>query len=131
MIGNGVRYVKNIDSSIEAFFSAPVGTKINIGIDVALDSEVGHDFLYLSVKSSDSIDDLLTSFKRIDDTEMSSGVSGWSMVVKETFPFTTTSEKFSIALKFTSDEFMEFTGATINSFTVLCRLRYFGWFNLV
>ncbi|KAH9263393.1 hypothetical protein BASA83_013225 [Batrachochytrium salamandrivorans] len=39
MIGNGVRYVENVRSSIEAFFIAPVGTKINIGLDVALDSE--------------------------------------------------------------------------------------------
>ncbi|KAH9263994.1 hypothetical protein BASA83_012576 [Batrachochytrium salamandrivorans] len=30
MIGNGIQYAKNIDSSIEAFFSAPIGTKINI-----------------------------------------------------------------------------------------------------
>ncbi|KAH6578675.1 hypothetical protein BASA61_000140 [Batrachochytrium salamandrivorans] len=52
MIGNGVKYVKDVDSSIEAFFTAPVGTKINIGLDVALDTEPGCDFLYLSVKSS-------------------------------------------------------------------------------
>ncbi|KAH6599000.1 hypothetical protein BASA50_003320 [Batrachochytrium salamandrivorans] len=32
MIGNGVKYVSKIDSSIEAFFTASVGTKINIGI---------------------------------------------------------------------------------------------------
>ncbi|KAH9272087.1 hypothetical protein BASA83_005676 [Batrachochytrium salamandrivorans] len=41
MIGNGIKYVKNIESSIEAFFTASVGTKINIGINVALDSEPG------------------------------------------------------------------------------------------
>ncbi|KAH6584946.1 hypothetical protein BASA61_007167 [Batrachochytrium salamandrivorans] len=46
MIGNGVRYVENVRSSIEAFFTAPVGTRINIGIDVALDSEPGRDFLF-------------------------------------------------------------------------------------
>ncbi|KAH9272056.1 hypothetical protein BASA83_005643 [Batrachochytrium salamandrivorans] len=35
MIGNGVKYVSNVDSSIEAFFTASVGTKINIGLDIA------------------------------------------------------------------------------------------------
>ncbi|KAH6575892.1 hypothetical protein BASA60_004766 [Batrachochytrium salamandrivorans] len=118
MIGNGIQYAKNIDSSIEAFFSAPIGTKINIGIDVTLDSALGHDFLYLSVKSSDSVDDLITSPKSRYTTEMRNGISGWSMVVKETFPFITKSEQFSVALRFTSDGIVEFTGATIKLFTV-------------
>ncbi|KAH9264501.1 hypothetical protein BASA83_012034 [Batrachochytrium salamandrivorans] len=61
MIGNGVQYVGGIDSSIEAFFSSPVGTKINIGIDVTLDSEPGCDFLYLSVKSRGGVEDFLPS----------------------------------------------------------------------
>ncbi|KAH6593546.1 hypothetical protein BASA50_007260 [Batrachochytrium salamandrivorans] len=118
MIGNGIQYAKNIDSSIEAFFSAPIGTKINIGIDVTLDSALGHDFLYLSVKSSDSVDDLITSPKSRYTNEMRNGISGWSMVVKGTFPFTTKSEQFSVALRFTSDGIVEFTGATIKLFTV-------------
>ncbi|KAH6589856.1 hypothetical protein BASA61_005462 [Batrachochytrium salamandrivorans] len=84
--------LKNIDSSIEAFFSAPIGTKINIGIDVTLDSALGHDFLYLSVKSSD--------------------------VLTTSSPALRASEQFSVALRFTSDGIREFTGATIKSFTV-------------
>ncbi|KAH9263388.1 hypothetical protein BASA83_013220 [Batrachochytrium salamandrivorans] len=93
MIGSGVRYVENIDSSIEAFFSAPVGTNINIGIDVALDSMPGHDFLYLYVKSSDGVEDFLLRSKNRDGAETLNGVSGLDMIVKETFPFTTKSGK--------------------------------------
>ncbi|KAH9268104.1 hypothetical protein BASA83_009493 [Batrachochytrium salamandrivorans] len=44
MIGNGVKYVKNIESSIEAFFTATVGTKINISLNVDLDSVPDCDF---------------------------------------------------------------------------------------
>ncbi|KAH6578076.1 hypothetical protein BASA60_003798 [Batrachochytrium salamandrivorans] len=118
MIGNGVQYVENIDSSIEAFFSAPVGTNINIGIDVALDSMPGHDFLYLYVKSSDGVEDFLLRSKNRDGAETLNGVSGLDMIIKETFPFTTKSEKFSVSLKFISNRSREFAGATINLFTV-------------
>ncbi|KAH6600496.1 hypothetical protein BASA50_002241 [Batrachochytrium salamandrivorans] len=118
MIGNGVKYVSKIDSSIEAFFTAPIGTEINIGIDVTLDTEHGFDFLYLSVKSSGGIEDFLLSSKSRDGTKTFNGVSGRNMVVKGTGLFITKSEKFSVSLKFTSNWFIEFTGATINSFTV-------------
>ncbi|KAH6590558.1 hypothetical protein BASA50_009277 [Batrachochytrium salamandrivorans] len=64
MIGNGVQYVGGIDSSIEAFFAAPIGTKINVGIDVDLDTEPGCDFLYLSVKSNGGVEDFLLSLQK-------------------------------------------------------------------
>ncbi|KAH6585941.1 hypothetical protein BASA50_000884 [Batrachochytrium salamandrivorans] len=118
MIGNGVKYAKNIESSIEAFFSAPVGTKINIGLDVALDTEPGCDFLYLSVKSSGGVEDFLLRSKSRDGTKTFNGISGRNIVISGTVPFTTKSKKFSVSLKFISDWDMEFTGATINSFTV-------------
>ncbi|KAH6568047.1 hypothetical protein BASA62_005724 [Batrachochytrium salamandrivorans] len=118
MIGNGVKYAKNIESSIEAFFTVPIGTKINIGLDVALDTEPDCDFLYLSVKGSDGIEDFLTRSKSLDGTKTFNGISGRKKIVKGTIPFTTKSERFSVSLKFTSDWDMEFTGATINSFTV-------------
>ncbi|KAH6577697.1 hypothetical protein BASA60_003894 [Batrachochytrium salamandrivorans] len=76
MIGNGVRYVENVRSSIEAFFIAPVGTRINIGIDAALDSEPGRDFLYLSVKGSDGIEDFLLRSKSRYSKRMFNGISG-------------------------------------------------------
>ncbi|KAH9276722.1 hypothetical protein BASA83_000856 [Batrachochytrium salamandrivorans] len=118
MIGNGVKYANNVDSSLEAFFTASIGTRINIGLDVALDTETDYDFLYLSVKSSGGVEDFLLSSKSLDGTKTFNGVSGWNMIVKGIFPFTTKSEKFSVALKFTSDDATGFTGVTIRSFTV-------------
>ncbi|KAH6600893.1 hypothetical protein BASA50_002000 [Batrachochytrium salamandrivorans] len=118
MIGNGVKYVGGIDSSIEAFFIAPIGTKVNIGLDVVFDTESGCDFLYLSVKSSGDVEDFFLSSRSLDGTKTFNGISGENMIIKGTVPFTTKSEKFSVSLKFTSDESIEFTGATINSFTV-------------
>ncbi|KAH9250583.1 hypothetical protein BASA81_011628 [Batrachochytrium salamandrivorans] len=118
VIGNGVQYASNVDSSIEAFFAAPIGTKINICIDVALDTKPDCDFLYLSVKSSGGIEDFLIRSKSLDDKKTFNGISGRGITVKGTAPFTTKSEKFSVALKFTSDWSMEFTDVVINSFTV-------------
>ncbi|KAH9264503.1 hypothetical protein BASA83_012036 [Batrachochytrium salamandrivorans] len=118
MIGDGVKYVKDVDSSIEAFFSAPIGTKINIGIDVTLDSEPGCDFLHLSAKSRGGVEDFLIRSKSLDGTETFNGISGRKKIVRGTVPFTTKSERFSVSLRFTSDEATEFAGATINSFTV-------------
>ncbi|KAH9270753.1 hypothetical protein BASA83_007115 [Batrachochytrium salamandrivorans] len=39
MIGNGISMLKMSIPPLRPFFTAPVGTKINIGIDVTLDSE--------------------------------------------------------------------------------------------
>ncbi|KAH6576354.1 hypothetical protein BASA60_004554 [Batrachochytrium salamandrivorans] len=65
---------------IEAFFTAPVGTKINIGLDVALDTDPGFDFLYLSVKSSGGVEDFLTRSKSLDGTKTFNGISGRNML---------------------------------------------------
>ncbi|KAH9253119.1 hypothetical protein BASA81_008954 [Batrachochytrium salamandrivorans] len=118
MIGDGVQYVSRVDSSIEAFFSAPIGTKINIGIDVTLDTEPDCDFLYLSVKSSGGVEDFLLRSKSRDGKKTFNGISGRKKIVRGTAPFITKSERFSVSLRFTSDEATEFAGATINSFTV-------------
>ncbi|KAH9268073.1 hypothetical protein BASA83_009580 [Batrachochytrium salamandrivorans] len=118
MIGNGVQYAKNIESSIEAFFIAPIGTEINIGLDVDLDTETDCDFLYLSVKSSDGVEDFLLGSKSLDGKKTFNGISGEDTIAEGIIPFTTTSEKFSVSLKFTSDEAVEFAGVVIRSFTV-------------
>ncbi|KAH9250712.1 hypothetical protein BASA81_011495 [Batrachochytrium salamandrivorans] len=118
MIGNGVKYVGGIDSSIEAFFAAPIGTKINVGIDVDLDTEPGCDFLYLSVKSNGGVEDFLLGSKSLDGKKTFNRISGRKKIVKGTAPFTTKSKRFSVSLRFTSDEATAFAGATINSLTV-------------
>ncbi|KAH6597459.1 hypothetical protein BASA50_004376 [Batrachochytrium salamandrivorans] len=94
MIGKGVQYVKNVDSSIEAFFTASVGTKINIGLNVDLDTVPVCDFLHLSVKSSDGVEDFLIISKSLDGTKTFNGVSGRNIPIKGTVSFTTKSKKF-------------------------------------
>ncbi|KAH9275038.1 hypothetical protein BASA83_002752 [Batrachochytrium salamandrivorans] len=118
VIGNGGKYVNSIDSFTEAFFTAPIGTNINIGLDVTLDTELGFDFLYLSVKSSGNAENFLLSSKSRDGTKTFNGISGRGMTVKGTFFFTTKSRKFFVSLMFTSDEGLGFIGATINTFTI-------------
>ncbi|KAH9246937.1 hypothetical protein BASA81_015481 [Batrachochytrium salamandrivorans] len=118
VIGNGGKYVNSIDSFTEAFFTAPIGTNINIGLDVTLDTELGFDFLYLSVKSSGNAENFLLSSKSHDGTKTFNGISGRSMTVKGTFSFTIKPRKFFVSLMFTSDEGLGFIGATINTFTI-------------
>ncbi|KAH6561388.1 hypothetical protein BASA50_004369 [Batrachochytrium salamandrivorans] len=118
MIGNGIKYASNGRSSIEAFFIAPIDTEVNIGLDIALDTETDCDFLYLSVKSRGGVEDFLLRSKNRDGTKTFNGISGMEGIVKGAVSFTTKSKKFSVSLKFTSDEATTFTGATIKSFTV-------------
>ncbi|KAH9269012.1 hypothetical protein BASA83_009015 [Batrachochytrium salamandrivorans] len=98
--------------------SLPPLAEINIGLNVDLDTELGCDFLYLSVKSSGGIEDFLIRSKSHDGKKTLNGISGRNMIIKGTFPFITKSEKFSVSLRFTSNWATEFTGATIKSFTV-------------
>ncbi|KAH6563184.1 hypothetical protein BASA50_000995 [Batrachochytrium salamandrivorans] len=86
MTGNGFRYASDVDSSLDAFFTSPVGTKINIGLDVALDTEPGCDFLYLSVKSSGGVEDFLLRSKSLGGKKTFNGISGENMIVKRAFP---------------------------------------------
>ncbi|KAH6582253.1 hypothetical protein BASA60_002015 [Batrachochytrium salamandrivorans] len=81
-------YANNVESSLEAFFTACVGTKVNVGLDVALDTEPEFDFLYLSVKSSGDVEDFLINSKGVNDTTKTfDGVSGGNMTVKGVFSF--------------------------------------------
>ncbi|KAH9269739.1 hypothetical protein BASA83_008211 [Batrachochytrium salamandrivorans] len=95
MIGNGVKYAKNVESCLEAFFTASVGTKINIGLNVDLDTErFDSDFLYLSVKSSGGVEDFLLGSKSLDGKKTFNGISGREMLFEGIFPFTTKSKSF-------------------------------------
>ncbi|KAH6581252.1 hypothetical protein BASA60_002529 [Batrachochytrium salamandrivorans] len=120
MIGNGIKYAKNIDSFLEAFFTAPVGTKINIGLNAVFDTVPGCDFLYLSVKSSGGVEDFLIRSKSHDGKKTFNGISGREKIVRKTIPFTTKSKRFSVSLRFTSDKAVELTGATIKLVHCVC-----------
>ncbi|KAH6568543.1 hypothetical protein BASA62_005393 [Batrachochytrium salamandrivorans] len=115
VIGNGTKYVENVNTGMEFFCTAPAGTKISIKLDAALDSEPEYDFLGLNIKSSNGTEDnMLTSSNRIGSRQYK-GVSGRNTVVKGTYSYTTLTENFSIILKFTSDSMNGFSGSTINS----------------
>ncbi|KAJ8325868.1 hypothetical protein QVD99_004037 [Batrachochytrium dendrobatidis] len=118
IIGNGIKYADNVDSSIEAFFTAPVGTHINIDLDLNLNSEPDYDFIYLTVNSMDGAKDFLLSSIGTDNKTVFNGVSGLNTTVKGVFPYVTKNEQFSVSLQFTSDGAVEFSGATINSFKI-------------
>ncbi|EGF76336.1 expressed protein [Batrachochytrium dendrobatidis JAM81] len=118
IIGNGIRYVENVDSAIDVFFTATAGEKLVVKLDVNLDSEPDFDFLYLDVKGSDGKVTPLLSSKSSDQKTVFPGVSGNNVTVTGSFPFTAPSKEFSIALRFTSDGGVDFSGATINQFRV-------------
>ncbi|XJO72640.1 hypothetical protein BDV3_003733 [Batrachochytrium dendrobatidis] len=118
IIGNGIKYADNVDSSIEAFFTAPVSTHINIDLDLNLNSEPDYDFIYLTVNSMDGAKDFLLSSIGTDNKTVFNGVSGLNTTVKGVFPYVTKNEQFSVSLQFTSDGAVEFSGATINSFKI-------------
>ncbi|KAH9265028.1 hypothetical protein BASA83_011452 [Batrachochytrium salamandrivorans] len=71
---------------LRLFFTAPIGTKINIGLNVALDTEPGCDFLYLSVKSSGGVEDFLIRSKSHDGKKTFNGISGRKGFSENPFP---------------------------------------------
>ncbi|KAH6578483.1 hypothetical protein BASA61_000241 [Batrachochytrium salamandrivorans] len=124
--------VTNIDSSIEAFFTAPVGTEINIGLNVDFDTEPDCDFLYLSVKSSDGVEDFLLSSKSRDGTQDVQWDLWRNMLVEGTIPFTTKSEKFSVSLKFTSDNSLSsLVLLSTRSLSLLLEIFWLVYFGIV
>ncbi|KAL5035548.1 hypothetical protein RTP6_003226 [Batrachochytrium dendrobatidis] len=94
-----------------------VGTQVSLNLDVNLDCEKEFDYLGLLTKSDNKETPLITTTSRLTG-RLIPGVSGKDAVVKGAYPFTTTTEKFSVILRFTSDRIGgAFKGATINSFT--------------
>ncbi|KAH9273227.1 hypothetical protein BASA83_004516 [Batrachochytrium salamandrivorans] len=69
-------------------------------------------------RGSGGVEDFLLRSKSRDGTKTFDGISGRKRSVRKIIPFTTKSKRFSVSLRFTSDEVVEFAGATINSFTV-------------
>ncbi|XJO74654.1 hypothetical protein BDV3_005446 [Batrachochytrium dendrobatidis] len=117
IVGNGTLYNNNVVTSLEVFMTAPVGTQVSLNLDVNLDCEKEFDYLGLLTKSDNKETPLITTTSRLTG-RLIPGVSGKDAVVKGAYPFTTTTEKFSVILRFTSDRIGgAFKGATINSFT--------------
>ncbi|KAH6582952.1 hypothetical protein BASA61_008266 [Batrachochytrium salamandrivorans] len=73
VVGDGVSYKAGLESSIESFFTLPVGSNITISIDVKLES-----------------------------TQLIDGLSG-NVSVSKSIPYTTLSQEFSVSLMFSSN----------------------------
>ncbi|KAJ8329926.1 hypothetical protein O5D80_002112 [Batrachochytrium dendrobatidis] len=116
IVGNGTLYNNNVVTSFEVFMTAPVGTQVSLNLDVNLDCEKEFDYLGLLTKSDNKETPLITTTSRLTG-RLIPGTSGQNTVVKGAYPFTTTTENFSVILRFTSDRVTGFKGATINSFT--------------
>ncbi|KAH6583295.1 hypothetical protein BASA61_008077 [Batrachochytrium salamandrivorans] len=118
IVGDGIEYINNADTTIEAFLTAPVGTRIKVNLDLALDSEGDFDFVYLNIRSDKGVEDFLLYTEHPDGNGTFPGESGNNKTVNGVFPFTTKSTEFSVALRFTSDNGAAFSGATVNTLSV-------------
>ncbi|KAL2914878.1 hypothetical protein HK105_205620 [Polyrhizophydium stewartii] len=118
IIGNGVQYLVNTQSAIEAFFTAPAGTKVTITLDADYDTEPDYDFLYLNARNADgSLKPFLSSTATDGTGKVFPAVSGKGSV-KQSFSYTTTGSTFSVIVQFTSDGGVNMSGVTLNKLTV-------------
>ncbi|KAH6575868.1 hypothetical protein BASA60_004807 [Batrachochytrium salamandrivorans] len=121
-----IRNVRTIPSddkymkiSTTGFTFTGTSDSINIGLNVDFDSDARFVISSTCLSRAATVLKTFSSAPRAVMTPKTfNGISGGTCLSKGTFPFTTKSEKFSVSLKFTSDQLFEFTGATINSFTV-------------
>ncbi|KAH6577004.1 hypothetical protein BASA60_004290 [Batrachochytrium salamandrivorans] len=76
IVGDGIEYINNADTTIEAFLTAPVGTRIKVNLDLALDSEGDFDFVYLNIRSDKGVEDFLLYTEHPDGNGTFPGESG-------------------------------------------------------
>ncbi|KAH6571612.1 hypothetical protein BASA60_007084 [Batrachochytrium salamandrivorans] len=116
VVGDGVSYKAGLESSIESFFTLPVGSNITISIDVKLESTRENDMLYLSVKSDGGVETQLLQSQSIYAFGLIDGLSG-NVSVSKTVPYTTLSQEFSVSLMFSSNA-GGYAGPVLNALSV-------------
>ncbi|KAH6579358.1 hypothetical protein BASA60_003315 [Batrachochytrium salamandrivorans] len=107
-IGTGAEYANNVDSSLDVFFQAVVGTQIQITVNATVDVEPGFDFVYLSISSDMGGDG---GAGRTDTQLLTSVVNGVQLVgdserhgtLARVFHFTVASPLFTVGFRFVSD----------------------------
>ncbi|KAH9275043.1 hypothetical protein BASA83_002757 [Batrachochytrium salamandrivorans] len=117
VIGNGGKYVNSIDSFTEAFFTAPIGTNINM---VLMSLSIPNSDLISSTCLSRAAVMLKTSslvLRAVMAPRRSMGSLEGDDCQGNLF-LHHKSRKFFVSLMFTSDEGLGFIGATINTFTI-------------
>ncbi|KAH6594229.1 hypothetical protein BASA50_006819 [Batrachochytrium salamandrivorans] len=116
VVGDGVSYKAGLESSIESFFTLPVGSNITISIDVKLESTRENDMLYLSVKSDGGVEAELLQSQSIFFLVTVDGLSG-NVSVSKSIPYTTLSQEFSVSLMFSSNA-GGYAGPVLNALSV-------------
>ncbi|KAH6584471.1 hypothetical protein BASA60_000957 [Batrachochytrium salamandrivorans] len=116
VVGDGVSYKAGLESSIESFFTLPVGSNITISIDVKLESTRENDMLYLSVKSDGGVETQLLQSQSIYFLVTVDGLSG-NVSVSKSIPYTTLSQEFSVSLMFSSNA-GGYAGPVLNALSV-------------
>ncbi|KAL2912166.1 hypothetical protein HK105_208368 [Polyrhizophydium stewartii] len=104
-VGDGKQYKDNTDTTIESFFTAPVGTKLSIIVDAIFDTEANFDYFKVIITDAAGNSTPLIN------------ISGSGKAVKAVAASVPTTQ-FSIKVVFTSDGGVDQTGVMINSFTV-------------
>ncbi|KAH9262123.1 hypothetical protein BASA82_000824 [Batrachochytrium salamandrivorans] len=92
VVGDGVSYKAGMETSIESFFTLPVGSNITISIDAKLESTRENDMLYLSVKGDGGVETQLLQSQSIYSSELIDGLSG-NVSVSKSIPYTTLSQR--------------------------------------
>ncbi|KAJ1328819.1 hypothetical protein BSLG_009906 [Batrachochytrium salamandrivorans] len=116
VVGDGVSYKAGLESSIESFFTLPVGSNITISIDFKLESAHENDMLYLSVKGDGGVEAELLQSQSIFFLVTVDGLSG-NVSVSKSIPYTTLSQEFSVSLMFSSNA-GGYAGPVLNALSV-------------
>ncbi|KAH9253417.1 hypothetical protein BASA81_008614 [Batrachochytrium salamandrivorans] len=116
VVGDGVSYKAGLESSIELFFTLPVGSNITISIDAKLESTRENDMLYLSVKSDGGVETQLLRSPSIYAFGLIDGLSG-NVSVPQSVSYTTLSQEFSVSLMFSSNA-GGYAGPVLNALSV-------------
>ncbi|KAJ1342437.1 hypothetical protein BSLG_002982 [Batrachochytrium salamandrivorans] len=114
VVGDGVSYKAGLESSIESFFTLPVGSNITISIDFKLESAHENDMLYLLLKAM--VEAELLQSQSIFFLVTVDGLSG-NVSVSKSIPYTTLSQEFSVSLMFSSNA-GGYAGPVLNALSV-------------
>ncbi|EGF80421.1 hypothetical protein BATDEDRAFT_24985 [Batrachochytrium dendrobatidis JAM81] len=115
--GNGTQYASMVDTMLEAFFFAEVGSRINIEYDFSIKTEETFDFLYLYAYSNGEAESLLNTPGQPGQPD-TYGVSGTKDEPNGKVQFTTKSKYFSVGFKFKSDGAVQDIGPVIKSWKI-------------
>lgn len=116
VVGDGIQYANNVDTSLQFFFQADVGSNITVSLNATYNTEPEYDFFYVNYLDDNGIISLLDS--TISDGTVLPGISGNGNLTTS-FAIQTKAKYFSIALQFVSDPGVQSSGVSLFSFSVM------------